>query len=141
MQNEKALCAPLYDKTIPKLSDPLREIFRLQQNLQRNLAARGKALDYDSASFTQKVAEISNQWRNLTLEFAELLERLPYKEWKSYKSLELSDEEMLETKYEYIDMFHFFLNIGLCLGIDGDEFERLYVTKNKENIDRQKRGY
>jgi dimeric dUTPase (all-alpha-NTP-PPase superfamily) len=89
------------------------------------------------------VADITTQWRNLTLEFAELLERLPYKEWRTYttEQRELSKEELLEVKYEYIDMFHFFLNIGISLGIDGVEFEKLYVTKNKENFNRQNRGY
>jgi dimeric dUTPase (all-alpha-NTP-PPase superfamily) len=48
---------------------------------------------------------------------------------------------MLETWYEYADMLHFFVNIGLALGITGDDLEKLYVTKNKENFDRQNRGY
>jgi hypothetical protein len=33
------------------------------------------------------------------------------------------------------------MNVGLALGIDGDTFEKLYITKNKENFDRQARGY
>jgi len=81
----------------------------------------------------------------MTLEFAELLERLPFKEWKTYPEERLlgfkDEEDMLETYYEYIDMFHFFMNIGLALGIDGETFEKLYVTKNQENFDRQARGY
>jgi dimeric dUTPase (all-alpha-NTP-PPase superfamily) len=118
-------------------------MFELQRKLQDNLATRGKALDFSKATFTDKVKEITTQWRNLTLEFAELLERLPYKEWRTYtvEQCELTSEELLEIKYEYIDMFHFFLNIGLCLDINGEEFEKLYVTKNKENFSRQYRGY
>lgn len=118
-------------------------MFELQRRLQDHLARKGRAIDLDKATFTEKVREITTQWRNLTLEFAELLERLPYKEWKTYttEQRELSDEEMLEVKYEYIDMFHFFLNIGLCLGVTGEEFEKLYLTKNQENFNRQNRGY
>ena len=53
----------------------------------------------------------------------------------------LSGEELLETKFEYVDMFHFFMNIGLLLGIDGNELAELYYLKNKENFARQERGY
>jgi dimeric dUTPase (all-alpha-NTP-PPase superfamily) len=79
------------------------------------------------------------------MEMTELLDRLPWKEWKTYTEAQkagfLSEEDKLETYYEYIDVFHFFMNVGLALGIDGDTFEKLYITKNKENFDRQARGY
>lgn len=138
-----AVCAPLYDEKFEPLERPLVQMFELQRSLQDHLARKGRALDFDSATFTERVNEITTQWRNLTLEFAELLERLPYKEWKTYttEQRELTPEELLEVKYEYIDMFHFFLNIGLCLGVTGEEFEKLYLTKNKENFNRQSRGY
>lgn len=101
-------------------------------------------MDYKGATFKGCVDDISVQWRNMTLEFAELLERLPFKEWKTYTPEQLAgmtEDQKLETWYEYADMFHFFINIGLALGIDGDTLEKLYVTKNAENFDRQKRGY
>lgn len=118
-------------------------MFALQKELQDRLATSGKGIHIDTATFEEKVANITVQWRNLTLEFAELLERLPYKEWKTYTAEQRVNamSDLLETKYEYIDMFHFFLNIGLLLGITGEEFEKLYLTKNKENFERQKRGY
>lgn len=139
----QAVCAPLYSQTVPRLENPLVDMFEFQKRLQDLLAANGRAINLETATFTEKVKDISVQWRNLTLEFAELLERLPYKEWKTYttEQRELTEDELLEVKYEYIDMFHFFLNIGLCLGIDGVEFEKLFVTKNNENFERQNRGY
>ena len=142
--NPENKCAHLF-QDVPKLDNPVVDMFRMQLQLQRHLAEKGRALDYENAPFKDRVDDISRQWRNLSLEFAELLERLPFKEWKSYPEETLQgfkdDEDMLETYYEYIDMFHFFMNIGLALGIDGEIFEKLYVTKNKENFDRQKRGY
>lgn len=139
-------CSQLFFLEIAKLKEPLKEIFDMQLSLQKKLAASGKGVDYENADFKTNVNDISVQWRNLTLEFAELLERLPYKEWKNYPAERLvddgySEEEKLEIAYEYADMFHFFINIGLALGIDGETLERLYVTKNKENFDRQARGY
>jgi dimeric dUTPase (all-alpha-NTP-PPase superfamily) len=146
--NPENKCSHLYEnfKDEDKLQSPLRDIFNMQLSLQKKLAATGRGVDYENADFMTNIKDISIQWRNLSLEFAELLERLPYKEWKTYAPEKLtpegySEEQTLETLYEYADMFHFFINIGLALGVDGDALERLYVTKNKENFDRQKRGY
>lgn len=117
----------------------------MQLSLQNHLADKGKALRYETASFKERVDDITRQWRNINLEMAELIERLPFKEWKSYTQEQRADfaseEERLEILYEYIDVFHFFMNVGLALGVDGETFKRLYATKNKENFDRQARGY
>lgn len=143
--NPENKCAHLFSDDIKKLENPVIDMFKMQASLQKHLAEKGKALDYDTASHKEKVDDISRQWRNITLEFAELLERCPFKEWRTYSPEVLAgfkdDADMLETYYEYIDMWHFFMNIGLALGIDGETFEKLYVSKNKENFDRQARGY
>lgn len=143
--NPENKCAHLYNTEVPKLTNPLSSMFQLQADLQKRLAQSGRGVDYEHASFEEKVEDITRQWRNLTTEFTELLERLPFKEWKTYSEEQkadfINDEHRLEVWYEYADMFHFFMNIGLALGIDGEILERLYVTKNKENFDRQDRGY
>lgn len=142
--NPENKCSHLF-KDVKKLENPVVDMFNMQLSLQKHLAEKGRAIDYENASFKECVDDISTQWRNVTLEFAELLERLPFKEWKTYPEARLEgfkdEEDMLETYYEYIDMFHFFMNIGLALGIDGETFEKLYVSKNAENFDRQARGY
>lgn len=143
--NPENKCAQLYDQDIKKLKNPLVELFEMQLSLQKRLAEKGRGVDYDVADFKTRIDDITVQWRNLTTEFSELIERLPFKEWKTYTPEQLRgkmDQEMvLEIWYEYADMFHFFMNIGLALGIRGDDLEKLYVTKNKENFDRQNRGY
>jgi hypothetical protein len=137
-------CAHLLTETT-KLTDPLVDMFNMQQSLQDHLASKGRALDYKNASFQERVKDITVQWRNMNMEMTELLERLPWKEWKTYSPETLanftSEDQKLETYFEYVDLFHFFLNIGLALGIDGEMFEKLYIIKNKENFDRQARGY
>jgi len=142
--NGENKCADLFEDS-PRLENPIVDMFNMQASLQRHLADKGRAVNYDTASFHDRVKDISIQWRNMNMEMTELLERLPWKEWKSYTEAQkadfLSEEDKLETFYEYIDVFHFFMNIGLALGIDGETFEKLYVTKNKENFDRQARGY
>ena len=143
MNNENK-CAELFINC-PKLANPVVDMFNMQASLQKHLAEKGRAINYETAPFHEKVKDISIQWRNMNMEMTELLDRLPWKEWKTYTEAQkagfLSQEEMLETYYEYIDVFHFFMNVGLALGIDGETFEKLYVTKNKENFDRQARGY
>lgn len=143
MNNENK-CADLF-ADCPKLTNPVVDMFNMQASLQKHLADKGRAVDYDTASFHERVKDISIQWRNMNMEMTELLDRLPWKEWKTYTEAQkagfISEEDKLETYYEYIDVFHFFMNVGLALGIDGDTFEKLYITKNKENFDRQARGY
>lgn len=71
-----------------------------------------------------------------------------WKNWKSKhkeanaKSLkDLSPEELLELKFEGIDILHFIFNIFNSIGIDGKELFNMYHAKNIENKNRQVRGY
>lgn len=141
--NPENKCHHLMSDTVPDIS--IEQMFNMQKVLQQHYASKGKTIDLDNASFKEKVDNITVQYRNMTLEFAELLERLPFKEWKTYSEEEkanfLNEEQRLEVLYEYIDMFHFFLVIGLNLGVDGELFKKLYYTKNKENFSRIERGY
>ena len=143
--NPENKCAQLYNQDIQKLKSSLSEIFEMQKKLQKFYGKDRGGIDFDKSSFKERVDYITLHWRNLSLEFAELMERLPFKEWKKYSNEELSgflnEEHKLEVWYEYCDMLHFFINIGLSLGINGDVLEKLYLTKNKENFDRQNRGY
>ena len=139
-------CAQLFeqDVTLPNI-ECIELMFNMQKSLQDHLASKGRALDLDKATFKEKVDNITPQLRNLLVESTELIERLPYKEWKTYSDEEkkyfLSNEVKLECWYEIIDMFHFLMNMALLLDIDGKTFVHLYMKKNKENFDRQKRGY
>lgn len=143
--NPENKCAHLFAREVDTDAVSIEVMFEMQASLQKNLAAKGRALDYPNASFQDRVKDITTQWRNMNLEMAELLERLPYKEWKTYSDEQkagfTSEEQRLEVLYEYIDVFHFFMNVGLALGVDGETFRRLYATKNQENFERQARGY
>lgn len=144
MLNPENQCAQLVTEE-PSKSLTIKEMFEMQLSLQQNLYERGKGVSYTRGTFKEKIDNITIQKRNLDTEFVELLERLPWKEWKTYSPEQLagwtSKEQELETKFEYIDMWHFFMNIGLLIGITPDEFAHLYYLKNKENFNRQERGY
>lgn len=121
--------------------DMLRLMWQKQELLQRLLKTPVVA-----ESCMERMREITVQWRNLCVEFGEMMQRLPYKEWKKYRvgdldSLTAGTEERAETLFEYVDMLHFFINIGLCLGLDADQVFQMYMVKADENRDRKRRGY
>ena len=54
---------------------------------------------------------------------------------------DLTEEDRLELFYEWIDGLHFYMNFAIAIGMTSDEIFNLYMAKQKENIDRQDRGY
>ena len=53
----------------------------------------------------------------------------------------MSDRDKKELKMELIDMQHFLFNLMLAAGMTPEELMNYYFAKNKENVERQKRGY
>jgi len=132
-------CSHLY-KQFPEVKNPLKTIFELQEKLQNQFGH-----DFNKMNYKERIEYIGKSWRNLCIEFGELMQRLPYKEWKKYKDQQISwppeKEELKEIQFEWIDASHFLINICLALGIRWEEFRDIYLSKNKENFERQKRGY
>lgn len=115
-------------------------MFEMQLSLQKRLGQ-----DFSKMSLEQRTQLIKDNYVYMITEMTELIENLPFKHWKKYSPEQrqdfTSEEQKLETYYEFIDIMHFFMNVGLLLGIDGDTAWRLYATKNAENWARQDRGY
>lgn len=71
--------------------------------------------------------------------------------WKPWKSTynetqnktlgDLTENDRLELFFEVADIFHFIFNIAISLGITPELLYNLYMAKNVENVERQKRGY
>lgn len=71
--------------------------------------------------------------------------------WKPWKSKHkeamarplsaLTEEELKELRYEWIDKLHFILNEAIALNITPEMIVNYYSAKNKENRARQARGY
>jgi len=64
-----------------------------------------------------------------------------HKKYKNIKFSDLSEQDQIECKFEVIDMLHFFINYAVSIGMTSQEMYNMYMSKNKENRDRQKRGY
>ena len=71
--------------------------------------------------------------------------------WKPWKSKhreamsralsDLTEEELKELQYEWIDKLHFMLNEAIAIGLTPEKITNYYAAKNAENRARQKRGY
>ncbi len=117
----------------------LDKMLQKQEELQ-------KRLGYDFCSMAQEeiTAYIKEFSIHLTQELHEMLYLLPhFKPWKDYSAMTVEEYEtgMEEARKEFIDMFHFILNIALALGISGKDIYDMYMKKNKENHKRQDEGY
>ena len=54
---------------------------------------------------------------------------------------DMSDRDIIELKMELIDELHFLFNKMHAVGMTTEELFNFYFAKNKENRERQKRGY
>ena len=69
-------------------------------------------------------------------ELSEILNQQNWKHWK--KPVPVNE---IELKYELVDLLHFLISMMLVWEMDADEVYSMYLAKNKENHERQKRGY
>lgn len=69
-------------------------------------------------------------------EAVELQRETNWKWWKETKDLNKG-----KIEEEVIDLWHFLIQISIEVGLDPDKIVQKYIEKNKENLERQKRGY
>ena len=125
--------------------DLLRDIFRLQLEFQLKHSPEWEGLIRIPNWGVKKerklgLAIIEKGWVHLCAEFGELMERLPYKSWKTYPE-KMSGDGILEMQFKMIDMLHFLVNMMMGAGITAERAYNLYVSKNRENVRRQENGY
>jgi hypothetical protein len=155
MANIDNSCAQLEIEDLYSQSkDTLGDILNLQTDTQKNVYG------YDFENMNLR--EIMNFWHMnehaLIDEMHEAADALGgikdgsgnaiWKRWKKdYSSYEnkkfsdLSENDQMECKFEIIDMLHFFMNYATSIGMTSQEMYNMYMSKNKENRERQKRGY
>ncbi len=107
---------------------------------------------FENLTFMQRIRMLEYFKQQFDHEFSEMMERLPYKVWKNYPESvlngEFTEDEWKEVEMELIDQFHFFLSLVLFTMYKpgnnktiADRFVSLFFSKQKENMDRQDRGY
>lgn len=124
---------------VPK-TDLLKAMLDKQATFQKRLYG-AEFLDWDAK---QRVEYIKEHSIHLTQELHEMLYELPYfKPWKNYDAM---DEEAVCTAFakargEFVDMWHFMMNIMIQLGFTVEQLSFMYNEKHKENNQRQDDGY
>lgn len=106
--------------------DKLETIFRMQQ-----------ALNDDIVRIRHLENVTPDEWhQKLTLAMiSEMAEALDGTDWKWWKNKKEKDPDYL--KDEIVDMLHFLVSMALRAGMDAEEMYQRYLSKNKENYDRQ----
>lgn len=155
MANTDNVCSTLeIEQLYEKSTDTLGDIMNLQRDTQKNIYGR----DFENVT----LREVMNFWHANTHaiidEIHEATDALGgikdgsgnaiWKYWKkdfnkydNLKFSDLSNSDQLECKFEIIDMLHFFMNYAISIGMTPQEMYNMYMAKNKENRDRQQRGY
>ena len=154
MANSDNKCADLEVKDFySETKDTLGLIYNKQKELQEKLG-------FDFTGWNLK--QISEFWmvnkHAMSDELNEMFDALggindgigagAWKYWKSsnkkaeeMKISDLSESDRLELFYEWIDGLHFYMNFAISIGLNSKDIVNLYMAKQKENLDRQQRGY
>ena len=118
--------------------DKLEHMFRAQKALQVKLGTFDKMkTEGDIQSFINQNAIAIYE------EVSEILRCTPYKNpnyvkfgWK---------KNQVWNKHEYlgeiVDLFHFLMNLCICMGYDEDDFFDKYMEKNETNHKRKEENY
>ncbi len=69
-------------------------------------------------------------------ETVELQRETNWKWWKTNKELEMD-----KIQEEVIDLWHFLIQLSIESGLNPTSLVERYIKKNKENLNRQKKGY
>lgn len=137
-----------------KTDDPLASLFRHQEALH---VMASISIPDPRWRLSAVLAYLNTQYHGLQDELREVFDALGgvdshgsavWKDWKnrhaeaSGKTLrDLTDEELLELRFELVDCLKFLLNMMLAVGMTPADLYNLFLAKTQENLDRQKRGY
>jgi dimeric dUTPase (all-alpha-NTP-PPase superfamily) len=105
--------------------DMLRDMLQRQKNLQGKIGM---------TNYDQEYINI-----NALALISETMEALNETRWKPWKKQQGFSRELYTQ--ELIDAFHFWMNMCIAVDMTADEIYEKYKEKNKENHDRQDRGY
>lgn len=109
-------------------------IFDKQRKLQEKLG-----YDLDNMDDLQRTMYIKEYTQHADHEMHEMLAEVPYfKAWKKYgQNLDSRQDQWNRAKCEFVDAFHFIINVAIALGFDADMLAAAYIDKNNINLERQ----
>jgi hypothetical protein len=145
-----------YSDLVSKGNDALSLIYNMQKSIQENVYG------YDFEKIRSSIENLKKfiDWneeaiRDEDREFQSALTGIHtypncWKPWKSKhkeamqrKFSDLSEEEVKELHFEWIDKLHFMMNEAIAIGLTPEKITNYYIAKNKHNVERQNRpeGY
>jgi dimeric dUTPase (all-alpha-NTP-PPase superfamily) len=114
-----------FDEVFLEDTDSLYLIFKKQIEFQKLLNNDITKQEFYNIMTIAQIDEIMESTRET-----------PWKPWKKQQQL-----NRMQLKEELIDEFHFFINRCIFAELTPGELIKGYFKKNKENIERQTRGY
>lgn len=142
--------------------DPFEYMLGMQYDLQIALSKKNPINKdpSDLRTIGEKFEWLRDNKQSFDDEFREIVDALPgmntpakdrsavWKKWKAkYSDIrsktfkDLSEDELIELKFEITDSFHFFMNMFFALDMTAEEMFYYYYIKNAENHSRAKNGY
>ena len=124
-------------------ADYLVSMMLQQAQLENKIYEKAFNLGLGDLTSVDKCQFIKDCVHWVTEELHEMTRELPFmKHWKNYNpTKEEYDEMVIKAKKEYIDAFHFMLNIAVLFDMDAPELYELYEGKNRINHERQDNNY
>lgn len=136
----------------------LDKLMQMQSDIQKMYFEKHGRKQFDEMTLRELCDFLLLNKHSLDNEFHEFFDALGgindgignaiWKHWKSDNKqasemtlADLSDDDLTELHYEWIDALHFFLIFGISIGITPERMFNLYVSKNKENYARQRNEY
>lgn len=159
MANTDNICKDLeVEDLFSKSENTLADLYNLQKDIQENVYGYNfeKLRELDLLSFRQffdwNYHSIQDELRETFDALGGIKDGVGNAVWKPWKKdhvekaphakfSDMSPDDLKELKMELIDIQHFLFNMMLAVGMTPDELFNYYFAKNKENRNRQKRGY
>lgn len=159
MANVDNSCAHLeVEDVFTESPNTLADLYNLQKDIQENVYGynfeelRNKPLNEFRQFFDWNYHAIQDELRETFDALGGIKDGIGNGVWKPWKKSyheeapnmtfnDLSDTDKKELQMELIDIQHFLFNMMLASGLDPKDLMNMYFAKNKENRERQKRGY
>ena len=158
MANNDNQCKDLkIENLYPESQNTLNDLFMLQKDIQENVYGhnfdfmRSQPISVMKDFFlwnTHAQVDEAHEAMDALGGMHDGIGNAVWKPWKSNHSKskemsfnDLSERDTVELKMELIDELHFLFNKMHATGMTTEELFNFYFSKNKENRDRQKRGY
>ena len=143
-----------YNELVSKGQDTLSFLYNMQKTIQEDvygydfdkirssIGELKKFIDWNEEAIRDEDREMQsaltgihtypNCWKPWKAKHKEAMER-PFSS--------LTEEELKELRFEWVDKLHCILNEAIALDITPEMIVNYYSSKNQENRERQKRGY